>query len=75
MMKINGQILNTKLKRYTTINCPTYVEQKLIGLEDRSRRDNLRVDGILKTSGETWEDCEGKLQQVFQEKLCLEFPI
>ena len=26
---------------------PEYVEQKLIDLEDRSRRNNLRVDGIL----------------------------
>ena len=30
-----------------------YVEQKLIDLEDRSRRSNLRVDGILETPGET----------------------
>ena len=74
-MKINGQILNTKLKGYTTINYSRYVEQKLMDLEDRPRRDNLRVDGILKTPGETWEDCEEKLQQVFQEKLSLEFPI
>ena len=48
---------------------PDYVEQKLIVLEDRSRRNNLRVDGVLETSGETWEDCEEKLEQVFQEKL------
>ena len=44
-------------------------------LEDRSRRNNLKVDGILETPGETWEDCEEKLQQVFQEKLGLECPI
>ena len=48
---------------------PDYVEQKLIVLEDRSRRNNLRVDGVLETSGETWEDCEEKLEQLFQEKL------
>ena len=54
---------------------PEYAEQKLIDLEDRSRRNNLRVDGILETPGETWEDCEEKLQQVFQEKLGLECPI
>ena len=34
------------------------VEQKLIDLEDRSRRTNLRVDGVLGTPGEKWEDCE-----------------
>ena len=48
---------------------PDYVEQKLIDLDDRSRRNNLRLDGILETPGEIWEDCEEKLQQVFQEKL------
>ena len=48
-----------------------YVEQKPIDLEDRSRRNNLRVDGIRETPGETWEGCEEKLQQVFQEKLGL----
>ena len=34
------------------------VEQKLIDLEDRSRRTNLRVDVVLGTPGEKWEDCE-----------------
>ena len=54
---------------------PDYVEQKLIDLEDRSRRNNQRVDGILETPAERWEDSEEKLQQVFQEKLGLECPI
>ena len=31
---------------------PDYGEQKLLDLEDRSRRNNLRVDGILETPGE-----------------------
>ena len=53
---------------------PEYVEQKLIDLEDRSRRNNLRLDGILETPGETWEDREEKLKQVFQEKLGFECP-
>ena len=54
---------------------PDYVGQKLKDLEDRSSRNKLRVDGILETPWETWEDCEEKLQQVFQEKLSLECPI
>ena len=32
---------------------PDYVEQRLIDLEYRSRINNLRVDGILETPGET----------------------
>ena len=47
----------------------TNVEQKLIDLEDRSRRNNLKVDGTVETPRETWEDCEEKLQEVLQEKL------
>ena len=60
-----------------TIRCdPDYAEQKeLIDLEDRSRKNNLRVDCIIETSGETWEDHKEKLLQVFQEKLSLECPI
>ena len=41
-----------------------YVQQKLIDPEDRSKRNNLGVDGILETPVETWEYCEEKLQQV-----------
>ena len=40
---------------------PDYVEQQLIDLEDRSRRNYWRVDDILETPEETWEDCEEKL--------------
>ena len=53
------------MKRYDYQIDPDYVEQNLIDLEDRSRRNNPRVDGILETPGDTWEDCEEKLQQVF----------
>ena len=42
-----------------------HVKQKLIDLDDRSKRNNLRVDRILETLEDTWEDCEEKLQQVF----------
>ena len=42
-----------------------HVQQKLIDLDDRSRRNNLRVDRILETLEDTWEDREEKLQQVF----------
>ena len=42
---------------------------------ENSRGNNLIVDGILETPGEAWKGCEKKLQQVFQEKRGLEFPI
>ena len=52
-----------------------YVKQKLIYFENRSKRYNLRVDSILENPGKDCEDCEKKLQQVFQEKLGLEYRI
>ena len=52
-----------------------YAEEKLIDLDNRLRRNNLRIDGILETPGETWENCEEKLQQVFHEKLGLKWAI
>ena len=52
-----------------------YAEEKLIYLDNRLRRNNLRIDGILETPGETWENCEEKLQQVFHEKLGLKWAI
>ena len=34
------------------------VSAKLIELEDRSRRNNFRIDGIKEEPNETWEACE-----------------
>ena len=48
---------------------PNYVVDKLAELEDRSPRNNLRIDGFNKEKGETWEMCETKTKNIFQEKL------
>ena len=47
---------------------PGYVYNKLVDLEDRSRRCNLRIDGVT----ETWEQGEEEIQNIFKEKLGLE---
>ena len=47
------------------------VIEKLAELEDRSRRNNLRFDGILEDAGETWEDSEDKVRSFLQNKLDL----
>ena len=46
-----------------------YVTNELIGLEDRSRCKNFRIDGISELRNETWEECEDEIQKVFNEKL------
>ena len=38
-------------------------------LEDRSRCDNLRIDGVAEVENETWEQTEEILQNLFKEKL------
>ena len=51
---------------------PDFIEGKLIDLEDRSRRNNLRVDGIKERPNETWEDYENELHTLFKESLGIE---
>ena len=48
---------------------PKYVQDKLTELEDRSRRINIRIDGIKETKGETWNDCEEKVLILIETKL------
>ena len=37
---------------------PAFIEDKLIDLEDRSRRNNIEIDDIKERPNGTWEDCE-----------------
>ena len=41
-------------------------------LEDRSRRDNLRVHGLKEVDSETWKKTEEILQQMIRDVLELE---
>ena len=38
-------------------------------VENQSRRNNLRVDGVKEKPGETWEDTEAALLQIVQREL------
>nr|XP_047129837.1 uncharacterized protein LOC124809896 [Hydra vulgaris]XP_047140476.1 uncharacterized protein LOC124815738 [Hydra vulgaris] len=40
------------------------IQKKLRELEDRSRRNNLRVDGIDENEGESWEESEMKILEI-----------
>ena len=52
--------MKQKEKKVTETIDPRYVADKLIELEDRSRRENLRVDGIKEEFKETWEQTKAK---------------
>ena len=45
------------------------IENKLVDLEDRSRRNNLRINGIKEGKNETWEECEESVNCFLEEKL------
>ena len=48
---------------------PKYVSPKLMELEDRSRRNNLRIDGIDEKQNETWHECEARVQELLEVNL------
>ena len=43
---------------------PKYVSSKLIELEDRSRRNNLHIDGIDEKPNKLWDECEAPVQEL-----------
>ena len=45
------------------------VPEKAIELENRSRRNNLRIDGLKENDRETWADCEEKVKALFKWRL------
>ena len=38
-------------------------------MEDRSRRNNLRFEGITEHENESWDDCENKIYDLLENKL------
>ena len=48
-------------------------QDKILEMENRSRRNKIRVDGLIEEKGETWEDCENKVfRNVKTDKLKIE---
>ena len=37
------------------------IDEKLVEMEDRSRRNNLRFDGLAESQGESWEQTTDKI--------------
>ena len=60
-MKKEKKILKTEVKSIEDdILNVDEVSIKLIELEDRSRRNHFRIDGIIEELNETWEACKKK---------------
>ena len=45
------------------------MKEKVRNLEDRSRQDNLHIDGIPEYEEESWDDTEELVKDILREKL------
>lgn len=70
--------LNKKIKKqelqissqYNEFNATFHsFKEKLVDLENRSRRNNLRITGLTEMENETSKDCEQIVSKLFTEKL------
>ena len=48
------------------------IHNKPVELEDRSRRNNIRIDGIKEHNKESWEECERRVHSVLKERTDIE---
>ena len=73
LVEIDNSIKQQKIERIAQVEDIQQVQnelkEKLRSLEDRSRRDNLLVDGIPKYVEESWNDIEKLLKYTLREKL------
>ena len=45
------------------------IKEKLRDLEDRTRRNNLRIDGVNESVKETWDETEEKVMKILKNNL------
>ena len=48
------------------------IHNKLVELEDRSRRNNIRIHGIKEHNKESWEECERRVHSMLKDWLDIE---
>nr|XP_012565504.1 uncharacterized protein LOC105849638 [Hydra vulgaris] len=58
-------------KKFEHTNIEKFIKEKQRNLEDRSRRNNLRIDEIDENGHESWGDSEEKIHTFFWQKLGL----
>nr|XP_047136877.1 uncharacterized protein LOC124813622 [Hydra vulgaris] len=63
--KINKRIRRYKDKKMEHTKIDNVLKEKQRNLEDRSRRNNLRIEGIYENDKESWGDTEKKVQTFF----------
>ena len=73
-IQYNEHTLEDKIKKVSENMEKNRTElcEKLRTLEDRNRRNNLRIEGMTENRNETWEDTTEKVQKIFKNKLGVE---
>ena len=66
---IRKSLSSTHLLNSNDRNLVKQHTEKLVDLEDRSRRSNLRIDGLRENERETWEETEMKVKNLFRNEL------
>ena len=59
-------LYKSKVKIYDSSDVLT---KKCIELEDRSRRNNIRISGVKENEKESWDDCKEKVNNVLENNL------
>ena len=66
---VKKEISNTNLLNHDDRTAVKYNGEKLVDLEDSSRRNNMRVDGMIESERENWAVTEEKVKSLFREQL------
>ena len=72
LLDMNLQSAVEEITKLQTIDAKQL--EKVTYLENQSRRNNVRIEGIVEESGESWESTEGKVKEMLTEKLQMESP-
>ena len=65
------KMFEEKKQNYEKTNENELIKDMMVELEHRSRRNNLRFEGIMESEDETWEESEEKVQEMIKEQLKL----
>jgi hypothetical protein len=64
-----NQTVHLKLMQNEANKLSDGLKENMRKLEDRNRRNNIRIDGVQENEKETWEQTEKKIQLILNEQL------
>ncbi|XP_065640515.1 uncharacterized protein LOC136073082 [Hydra vulgaris] len=67
--KVVNQTVQLKTTQIEASKLNDALQEKIRKLEDRNRRNNIRIDGVQENEKETWDQTEKKVQQIFNDQL------